>query len=89
MVCGGTPCDWEVYGEEVVADIKEMYHLCEGETPEADSRTIKKSAYRLFVYSKYGHLGKGNRVRIAPCVTDRIREKWVDEEGNYTGYHSS
>ena len=90
MVCGGTPCDWEVYGEGIVADLKAMYHLGEEEAPEADNRTIRKSAYRLFIYCKYGHLGKGNRVRIAPCITDRIRELWPEkEEEEYTGYHSS
>ena len=24
-ICGGTPCDWEVYGEEVLADITKMF----------------------------------------------------------------
>ena len=90
MVCGGTPCDWDVDGEEVVTDLKEMYHLGEEGSTEADNQTIRKSAYRLFIYYKYGHLGKGNRVPIAPCITDHIRELWPEkEEEDYTGYHSS
>ena len=88
-ICGGTPCDWDVYGEEVLEDIKKMYLEDEEEASNVDNRTIRKSAYKLFVYSKYGHLGKGNRIRIASCVVDRIREKWPEQDGNYTGYYSS
>ena len=29
--------------------------------------------YRLWVYTTFGYLGKGNRVRIPPCVVEGIR----------------
>lgn len=86
--CGGTPCDWLVYGEEVLSDIQKAYD--EDEVADnVENRTIRKSAYKLFVYLKYGHMGKGNRIQIASCVVDRIRDKWPEEDGNYTGYNSS
>ena len=92
-ICGGTPCDWEVYGHEILEDITEMYADEESSQVEnrtqVDNRTIRKSAYKLFVYSKYGHLGKGQRIKISSCVLDNIRARWPDEDGNYTGYYSS
>jgi hypothetical protein len=88
-ICGGTPCDWEVYGEEVLEDITKIYIEYEEEASNVDNQTIRKSAYNLFVYRKYGHLGKGYRIRTASCVVDCIRENWPNEDGNYTYYYSS
>ena len=85
-VCGGTPCDWIVYGEEAVQDIEKEYS---SELDTIDNRTLRHSTYKLFIYSKYGFLGKGNRIKIAPCVVDHIRQKWPDPNGEYTGYHSA
>ena len=52
-ICGGTPCDWEVYGHKILEDITEMYADEESSQVEnrtqVDNRTIRKSAYKLFV----------------------------------------
>ena len=85
-VCGGTPCDWIVYGEEAVEDIEKEFS---SELNTIDNRTLRHSTYKLFIYSKYGFLGKGNRIKIATCVVDRIRQKWPDPNGEYTGYRSA
>ena len=89
-VCGGTPCDWIVWGDEILSEVQLMYE----EDPqkgqgEVENRCIRKSAYRYYIYAKHGFLGKGNRIRIPTCVLDRIREKWPEADGNYTGYRSS
>ena len=75
-VCGGTPCDWIVYGEDVITQVELMYD----EDPNKGDGTvqnncIRKSAYRYFTYEKHGFLGKGNRIQISKCVLDGIREK--------------
>ena len=63
--CGGTPCNWEVYyGDEVSADIAKMYVEDEEEASNVDNGAISKSEYKLFVYSKHGHLDEGHRNRI-------------------------
>ena len=87
-VCGGTPCDWIVYGEEAVQDIEKEYS---SELDTIDNQTLRQSTYKLFIYSKYGFLSKGNRIKIATCVLDRIRQKWPDPDpnGEYTGYIKS
>ena len=68
-ICGGPPCNWGVYGEEVLADITKMYVEDEEEASNVDNWTIRKSAYKLFICSKYGCLGKDNKIRIKSCVT--------------------
>ena len=39
-------------------------------------RTARYFMYRAFVAAQYGHLGKGNRVRIPACVVAAIRARY-------------
>ena len=39
-------------------------------------RSARWFMYRAFVAAKYGHLGKGNRVRIPLCVVGAIRSRY-------------
>jgi hypothetical protein len=50
---------------------------------------IRKQAYRAFVLSWKGHQGKGQRVRIPPCVLAGIRNVWPDPNGSYMGHFDS
>jgi hypothetical protein len=90
VVCGGTPCDWIVSGDEIISEVELMYN----KDPQKgkgniENRCIRKSAYRYYIYLKHGLLGKGNQIQIPSCVLDRIREKWPESDGNYMGYRSS
>ena len=84
-ICGGTPCDWVQFGEELMEQVNLMYDINSSENREHTFRnsTIRKSAYRMFTYMKYGHLGKGNRIPIASCVVDRVRSAWPELDANY------
>lgn len=73
-ICGEKPCDWIQYGKELIQRGVEMFS---GEEM-VSNKIIRKTVYRMYVYTKYGHLGKGKRVRIPICVRDRIREKWPE-----------
>ena len=62
-VCGGTPCDWIVYGNEIVSEVQLMYD----EDPQkgqgdVKNRCIRKSAYQYYIHKKHGFLGKGNQI---------------------------
>lgn len=50
-VCGGTPCDWTVYGEGILSETGLMYeedpHKGEG---VVDNNHRRKSAYRYYIY---------------------------------------
>lgn len=45
------------------------------------TRAFRKAAYRQFILSRHGHLGKGNR-RVCPsCVVLKIRERYPSITG--------
>lgn len=53
---------------------------------DSSTRSFRKAAYRQFILSRYGHLGKGNR-RVCPsCVVLKIRERYPSLTGVYMGY---
>jgi hypothetical protein len=85
-LCGNTPCNWIIYGEEAVQDIEKEYS---SELDTKDNQMLHHSTYKLFVYSKYRFLVKGNGIKMAICVVDCRRQKWPDPNGEYTGYHSA
>lgn len=50
------------------------------------TRAFRKAAYRQFILTRYGHLGKGNR-RVCPsCVVLEIRKRYPSVTGVYMGY---
>ena len=53
---------------------------------DTSSRAFRKAAYRQFILSRYGYLGKGNR-RVCPsCVVLKIRQRYPSVTGVYMGY---
>ena len=44
------------------------------------------TAYRQYVMWVWGHLGRGNRKVIPACIVLKIRNRFPDERGNYTGF---
>ena len=43
--------------------------------------------FRYYTYKKYGHLGKGVRIQVAPCVLREIRALYPEEnEDSYMGF---
>jgi len=75
-ICGRSPCDCGVYEEELVGRHNNTINMDdEKKTSDmTDNRDIGKSAYKIFVYSKCGHLEKGNRIRKPSCVLHHINE---------------
>jgi hypothetical protein len=100
-VCGGTPCQWDEFGDDLLEQANEMFvqtmsvaddgsavmvlvNKSSGEL--VNNNTARYHLYKMFTYLKYGHLGKGNRVRIPSCVQDMIREHFPDPSNQYTGF---
>ena len=97
--CGGTPCEWLEIGVDMVAQIRETFkgdednegmYIRGTDGESVDSSTVRKAAYRLFTYMKFGHLGRGNRIPIPICVKQKIRDAYpLEDDSQYVGYYES
>ena len=93
-ICGGTPCDWDEYGEELTKQINMMYFrekhgnidivLDEGGNRLSYSQ-MRKAMYRIFTRIKFGHLGRGVRIPVPDCVGRNIRGMYPSSDG-YMGF---
>jgi hypothetical protein len=51
-------------------------------------QNVRFSCYHLFTYEKYGHLGRGNRMKLPDCVEAVIKETFPDLDGMYTNFQA-
>lgn len=101
--CGGTPCEWDEFGDELAQRELKMYgsqsaivviedgsQLANNKTKKRlDNKEMRKSMYRMFTYLKYGHLGRGVRIPVPECIVAKIREKYPDPDEDYMGFMES
>ena len=65
----------------------DMQALPREEDPDGDEhRAMRHAAYRQFVLWQSGYLGKGDRRVIPSCCTWKIRDRFPDPFGQYTGF---
>lgn len=64
----------------------DIFAVDDVQEPGEEQRSYRHAAYRNFVLWQHGRLGEGNRVVIASCVVWRIRDKYPDANGQYTGF---
>ncbi|KAI4895813.1 hypothetical protein NFI96_021991 [Prochilodus magdalenae] len=82
--------------EYCISTLHHFSHLCldngplsqdsKGAQSAHDLEAYRNAAYGRFVAWKYGPLGPGNRVPIPSCCVWRVRDKFPDPRGQYTGF---
>lgn len=53
---------------------------------ERDNRSMRHGAYTAFILRNHGRLGMGQRRVIPSCVVWRIRDRYPEATGQYTGF---
>ena len=80
--CGDKPCFWILYESEIFE--KTNMKVTRG---VKKNNEFQKEAYKMYIYLKYGRLGKGTRVKIPQCAVEGIRRLWPEEdEDAYMGF---
>jgi hypothetical protein len=96
-ICGGTPCEWDQYADGIVMQSVALFHrdrhggkevIIDEQGGIVNNSKMRKYLYKAFTYLKYGHLGRGNRIPVPPCVVRKIRDMFPDPEDNYVGFHA-
>jgi len=54
--------------------------------PGESNKQFRHASYSQYVVWQYGVLGPGHRVVIPSCCVSRIRERYPDPHGQYTGF---
>ena len=76
--CGKTPCEWLEFGTPALDAIEHKFnvetaieqgYVVEVETGKrVPNNRIRFSFYQMFTYEKFGHLGRGNRIKASPFL---------------------
>ena len=74
--CAGVQLLNSLHTDLTVRDALVREEIANGADREATHRGARWFMYRTFVAAKYGHLGRGVRVRIPDCVIAKIRMRY-------------
>ena len=87
-VCEACPCEWIEYGPDIVNHAQETFpQLPKNYDQNEVHPKIRYACYMFYTYAKYGHLGRGNRMKPSKCVQDNIYNLWPSEKR--TGFRHS
>ena len=77
LYCGDKPCFWISMKDDIVSStIRNVDNYLK------PNSYFRKRAYQIYVFHKYGRLGKGNRVRVPFCVLEGVRSVWPESDSN-------
>jgi hypothetical protein len=96
--CAKTPCEWIEYGIPMLQQVQEKFNtetaksaghcIAKSNGDEVPNNKVRFMCYRYFIYEKYGHLGKGNRMKLPDCVEKKIKEEFPSLDGTYTNFRA-
>jgi hypothetical protein len=66
--------------------VKNGYVMEHSTGEHVPNNTVHFTFYQLFTYTKFGHLGRGDRVKIPNCVEGKVKARFPELEGNYTNF---
>ncbi len=87
--CEQMPCEWLLYGPIIVHSVRATH----GSNPNVDrlltNKSCRHSTNTMYTRTKFGYLGKGNRVPLPNCVVNGVRGNFLDPSNNYVRFTPS
>ena len=88
--CESDPCLWIEHHESVLSEIEIFKEEKVAKGEACPNNVCRKHGYRHFSLLIYGHLGKGQRVKLPGCIEEGVRSKYPNQSGKaYMGYKQS
>ena len=82
-LCGQTPCDWDVIGEEIWEECNQMK---EG---GSENKAVRYHAYKMYTRLRHGVLRRFDRRPLPVCVRGEILDSWPDPNHQYVGFQQA
>ena len=90
--CCKSLCLWSRYEDVVMRnyydEVEDTINVDNGTIDEINSRK-RKALYKLYVWYRFGRLGKGIRKVLPQCVKDGIRNHFPELDNDYMGHMAS
>src|SRR5687767_8017356 len=90
--CGQMPCNWTTFGVQTLVEIADGYTRMPNGTyldntgVVVPKSCIRKKAYRMVTFKKFGTLGRGVCNQLPDCVVHPICAAYPEVENQYMGF---
>ncbi len=86
--CDKTPCEWLEYGV-IAASFCDKFDVSTAlengyVVDQSTGAKVPNQKIGFSFYEKFGHLGRGNRIKIPDCVKQWVKQMFLGLDGNYT-----
>jgi len=77
---GQTPCDWDVFGEEIWEECNLM------KEQGSENEAMRYHAYKMYTRLRHGVLWCFDRRPLPVCICGEIMDSWPDPNHQYVGF---
>jgi hypothetical protein len=79
-LCGQTPCEWEVFGEEIWEECNSLKEA------DMENKAVRHHAYKMYTRMRHGVLHRFDRRPLPVCIRGEIMDAWPEADHVYVGF---